>query len=250
MHLLGVELAAERRVAGEVGEEHRDLPPLALGLRRGRPVWRRRGRGQRRDRVEQLAAVADRHHAEFLQVVGRQPGQDFGVDLVVAERLFVLPQAEPAQPGPDLHLRPSARVRSPPRAHSIPIRAVPTDRRAGCCRGGGCLGPVRFSDDRRQGGAGRVRRRSTDLGRGRAAAGGIERRLGPAARPRLTPSIMRLKSKFMAVVSSRAVGPLGSPGREASQALDLGGIGHDQPNGPPLEGYGRRARSRPRRSQR
>src|SRR3954449_2094648 len=38
-------------------------------------------------------------------------------------------------------------------------------------RGGGCLGPVRFAGDRRQGGAGRVRRRPADLGRGRPDAG-------------------------------------------------------------------------------
>ena len=61
VHLLRVELAAERGVAGEVGEEDRDLPPLALKLRRGRHLWR--VCPQRRDCVEELPPVADRHHA-------------------------------------------------------------------------------------------------------------------------------------------------------------------------------------------
>ena len=63
VHLLRVEFATERGVAGEVGEEDRDLPALAPGLRRAHPVRRRSA--QCRERVEQLAAMPDRHHAEL-----------------------------------------------------------------------------------------------------------------------------------------------------------------------------------------
>ena len=61
VHLLRVKLAAERGVAGEVGEDDRDLPPLALEFRRGRHLWR--VCPQCRDCVEELPPVADRHHA-------------------------------------------------------------------------------------------------------------------------------------------------------------------------------------------
>ena len=104
VHLLGVELPAQRRVAGEVGEEHRHLPPLALKLRAWPPPPAPCA-PQRGDGVEQLAPMADRDHAEVLQVLGREPGQDLGVDGVVAERLLVLPQPELAQPSRDVHLR-------------------------------------------------------------------------------------------------------------------------------------------------
>jgi hypothetical protein len=67
VHVLGVELPAQRGVAGEIGEEHHDLAPLAhrlvvLGVTGGHLV-RFGGAAQRRDRVEQPAAVADRGHA-------------------------------------------------------------------------------------------------------------------------------------------------------------------------------------------
>ena len=43
--------------------------------------------------------------------------------VVVAERLLVLLQAQPAQPSPDVHPRPPDRACSPPWAQSIPSRA-------------------------------------------------------------------------------------------------------------------------------
>ena len=50
---------------------------------------------------------------DLLEVVGRELGQDLAVDLVVAERLLVPAQAEPAQPSPDVHRRPLDRARPP-----------------------------------------------------------------------------------------------------------------------------------------
>lgn len=58
-----------------------------------------------RDCIEQPAPVADGGGPRRLEVVGREPGQDLAVELVVAERLLVPLQAEPAQPSRDVHLR-------------------------------------------------------------------------------------------------------------------------------------------------
>ena len=172
----------ERGVAGEVGEEDRDLPALARGSSAcpARSAAARTRRPQRSDRVEQLAPVADRGDAELLQVVGREAGQDLGVDLVVAERLLVPPQAEPAQPSPDVHPR-------PPIGHARPVGAVYPSRR----------GPTRPMGRHASGGAlvlsgsspiaGKAVRVAFDGGRLTSDAGvlllaDIERRLGIAER--------------------------------------------------------------------
>ena len=52
---------------------------------------------------EELAAMADRRHADADQVVGGQLGQYLGVDIVVAESLLVLLEPQTAQPGCDVH---------------------------------------------------------------------------------------------------------------------------------------------------
>ena len=46
--------------------------------------------------------MADQAHAEVLEVLGRQLGQDAGVDGVLAERWLVLLKAQAAQPGRDV----------------------------------------------------------------------------------------------------------------------------------------------------
>ena len=114
--LLSVEFVSKLRVAGEVGEQHGHLPPL--GLRQGRSraaisrparpdrrKRRRRSITQRRDRGKQLAAVTDRGNANPDQVVGRQVGKDFAINVVLAERLLVLPEAETLQPSRNIHGR-------------------------------------------------------------------------------------------------------------------------------------------------
>ena len=48
-------------------------------------------------------AMADRGDPDLLQVLGVRLLSRLGVDVVVAERLLVPPQAQPAQPSPDVH---------------------------------------------------------------------------------------------------------------------------------------------------
>ncbi len=97
---LGAELAAEGRVAGEIGEQDGHLPPLALRLRQGRCRLRLAagvtgvGAAQVGNGAQELAAVADRADADVLEVIGRQFGQDICIDGVVPERLLVLLQAQ------------------------------------------------------------------------------------------------------------------------------------------------------------
>ena len=78
--------------ADQIAEHHRQLPALSDGydlvlsraLRAGLTL-------QCRDRLEQLAAVAPKHHAEILEILRRQLRQRFPIDLVVAEgRLIAL----------------------------------------------------------------------------------------------------------------------------------------------------------------
>jgi hypothetical protein len=57
--------------------------------------------------------VAERGNPEFAQVVRGQRGQQVGVDVLIAERLLVPPQAQPAQPSPDVHPHASDRTCMP-----------------------------------------------------------------------------------------------------------------------------------------
>ena len=79
VNLLGVELLTESRGAGEVREQHRHLPPFADRLHRrcGRcpPAFRlvgglHGGAAQRRDGIEQFAAMADQTDTEFFEILG------------------------------------------------------------------------------------------------------------------------------------------------------------------------------------
>jgi hypothetical protein len=101
MHVLGIELAAERRVADEVGEQHRHLPSLALRISkrlRRSDGWRRRKRlfePKLGDGTEHLLAVTEKH-AETFEVGLGQVEDDVAVDGVVAEHLFIVLEAEAA----------------------------------------------------------------------------------------------------------------------------------------------------------
>ena len=107
MQLFRVQPAGELGVAGQVGEQHRHLPPLALGqyLRAGaddvlrfRLLARQLGDGG-----EQLLAVADREDAELLEVP-RAEGREHGlIDVVVRERVGVFTQSDGAQPSANVH---------------------------------------------------------------------------------------------------------------------------------------------------
>ena len=114
MDFFCIEFVGELRVAGEIGEQHRHLPPLSLWQRRRHPRYRGRRAGdrkgrrrccitQRRDRGKQFAAVADRGDANPDQIVGGQVGKDLGVNVVLAERLLVLRQSQTVQPSRNVH---------------------------------------------------------------------------------------------------------------------------------------------------
>ena len=62
--------------------------------------------------------MADKIDAQIPEVVGRQLGQDRGIDGVVAKRLLVLPHPEAVEPGCDIHARLPAR---PCRSVTIPV---------------------------------------------------------------------------------------------------------------------------------
>jgi len=69
--------------------------------------WGRRRGAERGDGGKELAAMADRGHADGDQVVGRQVRQDVSIDFVVAKRRLVLSKTELLQPTRhiDRHLR-------------------------------------------------------------------------------------------------------------------------------------------------
>ena len=55
------------------------------------------------DGVEQPAAVAEGADAQLLQVLCSHPAQDRAIDVIVAEKLGVLFEAQPAQPRRYIH---------------------------------------------------------------------------------------------------------------------------------------------------
>ena len=63
----------------------------------------RRCSAERSDRGQQLAAMADRGHADADQVLGRQLRQNFAIDIVVAECRRIALQAQILQPLRNVH---------------------------------------------------------------------------------------------------------------------------------------------------
>ena len=119
-HVLRVQPGRELGRGDDVAEQNGQLAPFRLA-----PVPRRRGRrqdrfrlqvaliprarlrlAQSRNRVQQLAAVADHADAEILQIVRGQRRQEVDVDLVVPEGLLVSFQPQITQPSADIHLDP------------------------------------------------------------------------------------------------------------------------------------------------
>jgi hypothetical protein len=100
MNLLGVELAAQFRIADQVAEQHRHLTSLAVCS----GTCRRRGCSpggvslrQFRDGFQQLLAMTERD-AKLIEIGIAKLGQDVGIDVVGAEGLLVALESEPAQP--------------------------------------------------------------------------------------------------------------------------------------------------------
>ena len=105
--VLGIEPRGELGRADQVTEQHGQL--AALGLDRPRRSllchcpWRTTI--EQSDCVEQPAAMSDRGDAERNQVLGGQPRQHLGVDVVGAEGLEVIREAQIPQPARDVHHR-------------------------------------------------------------------------------------------------------------------------------------------------
>jgi hypothetical protein len=55
------------------------------------------------DSVEEPAAVAEGANAQFLQVLCGYPAQDLAIDVIVAKKVGVLFEAQPAQPRRYIH---------------------------------------------------------------------------------------------------------------------------------------------------
>ena len=115
-HVLGVEPRRERGRANEVAEHDRELTALG-GVQQARRGWSRCGCGTCRcallnsfeigNRAQQLTAMAEQD-AQLLQILIRQIGEDAEIDPVLAKRLRVLIQTDPAEPTIDVQDHPYA----------------------------------------------------------------------------------------------------------------------------------------------
>jgi hypothetical protein len=138
-HVLGVEPRGKLGRADQIAEQYGELPPLGLGwlsalvgvlsglgfASRARAGRARHPIRERGNRVEQLASMPDRGDAQVLEIVGRQAGQELGIDVVVDKRRRVLPQTQAFEPGRDVHLRnpqPINRATLPRRATTPPLQ--------------------------------------------------------------------------------------------------------------------------------
>jgi len=96
--ILGIEPRGKCGRADEIAEHHRQLPTLGFGCCR-------HGSTERGDAGQKLAAMADRHDADLLEILRCQLRQYLGIDRVVAKRCFVLLHADAVEPGCDVHAR-------------------------------------------------------------------------------------------------------------------------------------------------
>ena len=112
-HVLGIEPRRQRGRADEIAEHHRELAALG-GVQRARRGRRRSRNGDCRrallhgfeigNRAQQLAAMAEQE-AQLLQILIRQIGEDAEIDPVLAKRLRVLLQTDPAEPTVDVQVQ-------------------------------------------------------------------------------------------------------------------------------------------------
>jgi hypothetical protein len=113
VQVLGIDGGAEARVAREVGEQDRHLPPLGLRYGSGEADLGRALSAapvaERRDRPRELLPVAERD-AELLEVILVEVRQGLEVDRVVAEEPLVIPEPQGVQPSRDIHARSPVRL--------------------------------------------------------------------------------------------------------------------------------------------
>src|SRR6516165_2511570 len=108
--ILGIKTSREFGRADKITEHYRELSAFGIGLRQCFARYRRLAddgslRAERSDSVEQPPTMADRHHADLPEILGRQGGQHPFVNLVCAERRLVLLKPETAEPGRYVHAR-------------------------------------------------------------------------------------------------------------------------------------------------
>jgi hypothetical protein len=106
--ILGIEARGECGRADQIAEHYRKLPAFGISGSRGISGYRHHRSGgqcgaERSNRGEELAAMADRGHADADQVVGRQLRQHFAIDIVVPECRRVSFEPQPAQPRHYVH---------------------------------------------------------------------------------------------------------------------------------------------------
>jgi hypothetical protein len=95
--------------ADQIAEHHRQLATFGVQRPRGggdrlRGCWNP-SLVEPGDGIEELAPMSDRGDAKRGQVVGGQPRQHLGINVVGLERLNVILEAQVPQPGRDVHLR-------------------------------------------------------------------------------------------------------------------------------------------------
>src|SRR5262249_25707201 len=107
--ILGIKTSGEFGRADKITEHYCDLSAFGIGCGGYSASHRLGDDGSRgtecSDRVEQPPTVADRHHADLPEILGRQAGQYPFVDLVYAERRLVLLEPESMEPCRNVHAR-------------------------------------------------------------------------------------------------------------------------------------------------
>ena len=111
-HILRVQAGGQSGRADEVAEHDREVATLG-GVQRARRGRCRSRNGDCRcallngfeigNRAQQLAAMAEQD-AQLLQILIRQIGEDAEIDRIIAKRLRVLLQTDPAEPTVDVQV--------------------------------------------------------------------------------------------------------------------------------------------------
>jgi hypothetical protein len=108
-HLLGIEARRQHRRVDEVAEHHGQLASLGNAGRSNGWDGGERCCGcwlnipQRRDGIEQSAAVPDRSNTELTQILARESTQNLPINVVVVERGPIFFEPEAAQPFSHIH---------------------------------------------------------------------------------------------------------------------------------------------------
>ena len=111
--MLGIDGARKCGRADHIGKQRGDLSAFGLSGRFGRRRRSGAGADERRDRLQEPAAVAQRH-AEPFEILLGQFGQDVETDIIRLESIDILLETKVAQP-----VAKSAHVKGPDAAPAI-----------------------------------------------------------------------------------------------------------------------------------